>query len=106
MSVILNFLPEIANARVPPSKICVLANHALWYRIYPSVLQSFYRLVFDLINILQGVIIFVVFVCRRAVLIRVCEVTCGQAYAKKKFPSYYNNTDIDLPNNEIKHSVV
>ncbi|KAK8747615.1 hypothetical protein OTU49_016496 [Cherax quadricarinatus] len=63
-------------------------------------------LVFDMINIMQGLIIFVVFVCRRAVLIRVCEVVCGVSYSKQKFPSYYLNTDADLPNNEIKHSVI
>ncbi|XP_071520712.1 G-protein coupled receptor Mth2-like isoform X2 [Panulirus ornatus] len=63
-------------------------------------------LVFDLINIMQGVIIFVVFVCRRAVLIRLCEVLCGMDYAKEKFPKYYQNADVDLPNNEIKHSVI
>lgn len=61
---------------------------------------------FDLINIMQGVIIFVVFVCRRAVLIRLCEVLCGMNYAKEKFPKYYQNADVDLPNNEIKHSVI
>lgn len=68
--------------------------------------RSLNRLVFDLINIMQGLIIFLVFVCRRAVLIRVCEVLCGQRYAKSKFPSHYQNADTDLPNNEIKHSVV
>ncbi|XP_045625294.2 G-protein coupled receptor Mth2 isoform X1 [Procambarus clarkii] len=63
-------------------------------------------LVFDMINIMQGLIIFLVFVCRRAVLIRVSEVFCGVSYTKKKFPSYYQNTDADLPSNEIKHSVI
>ena len=66
------------------------------------------RLVFDLINIMQGLIIFLVFVCRRAVLIRVCEVLCGVTFAKKKFPGHYLNTEADVANNEttMKHSVI
>ncbi|XP_042229119.1 G-protein coupled receptor Mth2-like isoform X2 [Homarus americanus] len=63
-------------------------------------------LVFDLINIMQGLIIFLVFVCRRAVLVRLCEVLCGVSYAKTKFPTHYQNTEVDLTNNEIKHSVI
>lgn len=62
-------------------------------------------LVFDLINIMQGMIIFIVFVCRRAVLVRVCEVLCGKSYALKKFPGYYQDNDADVAN-EIKHSVI
>lgn len=65
-------------------------------------------LVFDLINIMQGLIIFIVFVCRRAVLIRVCEVLCGVSYAKEKFPAHYLSTEADAANNEttMKHSVI
>ncbi|XP_066943763.1 G-protein coupled receptor Mth2-like [Macrobrachium rosenbergii] len=67
--------------------------------------SNYVWLVFDLINIMQGLIIFTVFVCRRAVLMRLCEVVIGQEYAQKKFPSYYQNSDADVPN-EIKHSVI
>ncbi|KAK7080824.1 hypothetical protein SK128_000239 [Halocaridina rubra] len=68
--------------------------------------SNYVWLVFDLINIMQGMIIFIVFVCRRAVLVRLCEVLCGKTYSLKKFPDYYQNTDADIPNNEVKHSVI
>ncbi|XP_042878741.1 probable G-protein coupled receptor Mth-like 3 isoform X1 [Penaeus japonicus] len=63
-------------------------------------------LVFDLINIMQGVIIFIVFVCRRAVLMRVCEVVCGKAFAMRRFPAYYENAEEDPGNHEMKHTVI
>ncbi|XP_050719562.1 G-protein coupled receptor Mth2-like [Eriocheir sinensis] len=65
-------------------------------------------IVFDLINIMQGPIIFFVFVCRRAVLVRVCEVLCGVRVAKETFPGHYLNAETDTVNNEttIKHSVI
>lgn len=71
-------------------------------------LCSLYRIVFDLINIMQGPIIFFVFVCRRAVLARVCEVLCGVSFAKETFPAYYLNAETDAANNEttMKHSVI
>lgn len=61
---------------------------------------------FDLINIMQGVIIFIVFVCRRAVLMRVCEVVCGKAFAMRRFPAYYENVEEDPGNHEMKHTVI
>lgn len=63
---------------------------------------------FDLINIMQGPIIFFVFVCRRAVLARLCEMFCGVRVAKETFPGHYLNAETDAANNEttIKHSVI
>lgn len=71
-------------------------------------LCSLYRIVFDLINIMQGPLIFFVFVCRRAVLVRVCEVVCGAKVAKEKFPAHTLNAETDAAANEttIKHSVI
>lgn len=65
-------------------------------------------LVFDIINIMQGLIIFLVFVCRPAVLVRVCEVLCGVSFAKRWFKAHYLNAEADATNNEttVKHSVI
>ena len=72
------------------------------------LLLVFLRLVFDIINILQGLIIFLVFVCRPAVLVRVCEVLCGVSFAKRWFKAHYHNAEADATNNEttVKHSVI
>lgn len=71
-----------------------------------TVSGNYVWLVFDLINIMQGLIIFAVFVCRRAVLIRVCEVLCGLSYSRATFPSYYENAESDLATNDAKHTVI
>ncbi|XP_064094470.1 G-protein coupled receptor Mth2-like [Macrobrachium nipponense] len=94
-------------------KLCVLMGITWIFEVISFFFQrhngdsssNYVWFVFDLINIMQGVIIFIVFVCRRAVLLRLCEVVFGKKYAQKKFPSYYQNSDADVPN-EIKHSVI
>ncbi|KAB7498176.1 putative G-protein coupled receptor Mth-like 3 [Armadillidium nasatum] len=50
---------------------------------------TFIWLAFDIFNSLQGVIIFIVFACRRAVFARVSETVCGSDYARKKYPDVF-----------------
>ena len=53
-------------------------------------LLCFQRLIFDIFNGLQGVVIFFVFVWRPYVLARIISLLFGENYAKNKFPRVYH----------------
>ncbi|XP_076056660.1 putative G-protein coupled receptor Mth-like 10 [Oratosquilla oratoria] len=75
-------------------------------RSHNEMWLNYIWLVFDLINIMQSVLIFFVFVCRKSVLARLCGRLCGAEFAKKHFKEAWQPEDNDQLSVEIKHSVI
>ena len=59
-----------------------------------------------MINILQGIVIFIVFVCRTSVLARILQVLCGEKFSKRCFPKYFQEQEADAVTSEFKHTVI